>query len=269
VAALSRLWVSLVMLVLWAYAAMVGLAPPVTRATMMISIGLIGPLLFRRAVSMNTVALAAFVMLAFNPALVADPGFQLSFVAVAAIVALALPLTEKLRSIGEWRPSSRTPHPPTCHRVMRLLAEAMFWDERGFRDEMRKAPVNFRLEKARAARVLGRLRVQSVLRNCALLIVTSVAIQLSTLPLIVFYFNRVAPVGVLLNLVAGVLTAVLMAAGTLAITVGALSHWLRSLLGSVAAGAHFALANAVVPFTCRLRLVASFAGSHSKRTGAG
>ena len=44
------------------------------------------------------------------------------------------------------------------------------------------------------------------------------------------------------------LTAVLMAAGTLAITVGALSHWLRSLLGSVAAAAHFALANAIVPF---------------------
>jgi competence protein ComEC len=245
----GRLRVSLVAVVLWAYAVMVGLAPPVTRATMMITIGLIGPLLFRRAISINTVALAAFVMLALKPRLVADPGFQLSFVAVAGIVTLALPLTEKLSGIGEWRPSSRTPHPPTCSRVMRILAEALFWDDQSFREEMRKAPVNFRLEKARAARLLGRLRLQAILRSCVLLIVTSTAIQLSTLPLTVFYFNRVTPVGVLLNLVAGVLTAVLMGAGTLAITVGALSHWLRSVFGSVAAGAHFALANAIVPFS--------------------
>ena len=245
----GRLWVSLVMLVLWAYAVMVGLAPPVTRATTMISIGLTGPLLFRRAASINTVALAAFVMLALNPALVADPGFQLSFVAVAGIVTLALPVTDKLRSIGEWRPSSRTPHPPTCSRAMRLLAEMLFWDERGFKEEMRQAPVNFRLEKAWAARVLGRLRMQAIVRSSLFLMVTSMAIQLSTLPLTVFYFNRVAPVGVLLNLAAGVLTAVLMASGTLAITVGALSHWLGSMLGSVAAGAHFALANAIVPFS--------------------
>src|SRR6185295_3702747 len=141
----------------WSYAVMVGLAPPVTRATLMISIGLVGPMLFRRAASINTVALAAFAMLALNPALIADAGFQLSFVAVAGIVALALPATDKLRRIGEWRPSMRTPHPPFCSRATRMLAETLFWDERGFQEEMRKAPVSYRLKKARAARVLGRL----------------------------------------------------------------------------------------------------------------
>jgi competence protein ComEC len=74
-------------LVLWAYTVMVGLAPPVTRATLMVSIGLFAPLLFRRAASINTVSMAAFLMLAVKPALVADAGFQLSFLAVAAIVA--------------------------------------------------------------------------------------------------------------------------------------------------------------------------------------
>src|SRR6185295_1558568 len=86
-------------LVLWAYAVMVGLAPPVVRAATMLTIGIIGPLIFRRPASINTVSLAAFIMLALKPALVADPGFQLSFVAVAAIVALALPLINTLRSI--------------------------------------------------------------------------------------------------------------------------------------------------------------------------
>src|SRR6185503_13373724 len=125
--------------ILWAYAIMVGLAPPVTRATAMITIGLMGPLLFRRAASINTVALAAFIMLALKPALVADPGFQLSFIAVAAIAALALPLAEKLRRVGQWRPTSHMPHPPTCHRVVRYFAESLFWDDRAFDEEMRRS----------------------------------------------------------------------------------------------------------------------------------
>jgi competence protein ComEC len=110
-----KLWRVIVCLfVLWAYAIMVGLAPPVTRATTMITAGLIAPILFRRSASINSVALAAFLMVAVKPSLVADPGFQLSFVAVAGIVALAVPLADKLRQIGQWRPSPHTPHPPSC-----------------------------------------------------------------------------------------------------------------------------------------------------------
>src|SRR5262249_1556457 len=185
--------VILSLLVLWAYAIMVGLAPPVTRATTMISLGLFGPLLFRRSASINTVALAAFAILALKPALVADPGFQLSFVAVAGIVALALPLAETLREIGEWRPTAHTPHPPSCPLLLRKFAEALFWNERAFIDEMRRSPIRYGLKKAGAASTLGRFRVQRVLRGAVLLMITSAAIQLATLPLMALYFNRVAP----------------------------------------------------------------------------
>ena len=86
-----RAWRVLVcLLVLWGYAVMVGLAPPVTRATTMITVGLAGPQLFRRAASINVAAMAAFVMLALKPALAADPGFQLSFTAVAGIACLGM-----------------------------------------------------------------------------------------------------------------------------------------------------------------------------------
>ncbi|HKV39658.1 MAG TPA: ComEC/Rec2 family competence protein, partial [Blastocatellia bacterium] len=77
--------------VLWAYAVMAGMAPPVARTTVMISVGIVGPLLFRRAISLNTVALAAFLMLAVQPELAGDAGFQMSFAAVVGIVALAMP----------------------------------------------------------------------------------------------------------------------------------------------------------------------------------
>ena len=236
------------LLTLWAYAIMVGLAPPVTRATTMITVGLIGPLMFRRSASINTVALAAFVMLALKPALVADPGFQLSFVAVAGIVALALPLADKLRGIGQWRPTSHTPHPPSCSRAVRYFAETLFWDERAFNNEMRRAPIRYRLKKAGAARVLGQLRIQSILRGAVLLMITSGAIQLATLPLMALYFNRVAPVGVLLNVLAGLLTGVLMLTAIGAIAVGGLSAWLAAKLGLVVKAAHYVLVNAIVPF---------------------
>jgi ComEC/Rec2-related protein len=244
--------ISLVVLsivVLWGYAVMVGLAAPVTRGAAMISVGLIGPMLFRRAASINTVMLAAFAMLALKPALVADPGFQLSFAAVAGIVTIALPIADKLRGIGEWRPTGRVPHPPLCPAVVRWIAETVFWNERRFEAEMRSAPVRYRMSKARAARNAGRLRLQPLLRGTALLVITSAAIQLTMLPLMAMYFNRTAPVGVLLNIIAGVLTGTLMLTGLATIAVGAISTWLGAKLGLIVTAAHYLLVNSVVPFT--------------------
>lgn len=240
--------VILCVLVLWAYAVMVGLAPPVTRATLMITVGLVGPLLFRRSASINTVALSAFIMLALKPALVADPGFQLSFAAVAGIVALALPSLRKLQEIGQWRPNSRTPHPPACSRPVRYFAETLFWNQRAFDAEMKQAPIRYRLKKAGAARLLGRLRVQPAIRGAILLMITSAAIQFSTLPLMAVYFNRVSPVGVLLNVVAGLLTGVLMLSAVGAIAIGAVSIGIADGLVHVVNGAHAVLVNAIVPF---------------------
>ncbi|HJQ27347.1 MAG TPA: ComEC/Rec2 family competence protein [Blastocatellia bacterium] len=234
--------------VLWAYAVMVGLAPPVVRAATMLTVGVIAPLLFRRAASLNTVSLAAFVMLALQPALVADPAFQLSFAAVAAIVALALPLIDRLRQIGEWRPTARAPHPPTCPVVVRAIAEMLFWDEREFRREIKRSPIRYRLEKSAAARRLNLLRLQPLLRAIVLLVITSAAIQLATLPLMAFYFNRVSPVGILLNVTAGLLTAVLMLGGLVVLMIAPLSAPLAAIIAGVVHAAHALLVRAVVPF---------------------
>ena len=240
--------VVLCVVTLWSYAVMVGMAPPVTRATAMITVGLIGPVLFRRSSSINAVALAAFGMLALKPSLVTDPGFQLSFVAVAGIVGLALPLCDKLRRVGEWRPTSHTPHPPSCSNAVRYVAEMLFWDERNFQVEMRHSPIRYRLEKATAARVLGRWRIQPLVRDSVLIMITSTAIQLSTLPLMAFYFNRVSPVGVLLNVIAGLLTGVLMLTALAAIAMAGVSTWFVSHLGVVVNAAHFLLVRAIEPF---------------------
>ena len=71
---------------LWGFAFVVGLEPSVVRAVVMCMLMELGRLSGSRALSMNTLAIAAFLMLLYHPFYLFDVGFQLSFVAVASIL---------------------------------------------------------------------------------------------------------------------------------------------------------------------------------------
>ncbi|HEX6209513.1 MAG TPA: ComEC/Rec2 family competence protein [Methylomirabilota bacterium] len=79
------------LLVVLGFAAVVGSQPSVLRATVMAVLVLLGLLLEREAAVLNSLALAAVVILALRPADLHDPGFQLSFAATAGIVLIPLP----------------------------------------------------------------------------------------------------------------------------------------------------------------------------------
>jgi competence protein ComEC len=70
-----------------AYLAMSGLGWPAQRSFLMTAIIYIAILFDRRALSLRNVAIAAFVILMIAPEAVANPGFQMSFAAVTALVA--------------------------------------------------------------------------------------------------------------------------------------------------------------------------------------
>ncbi|MCH5247332.1 MAG: ComEC/Rec2 family competence protein [Muribaculaceae bacterium] len=76
----------LVLLVLWGYAIMTGLTPSVVRAVIMISVLFVGKILSRPTSSLNSLCLAALLILCFDPASLFSQSFQLSFCAVAAIL---------------------------------------------------------------------------------------------------------------------------------------------------------------------------------------
>ena len=81
------LWSALVGLaVIWSYAFLTGLSASVLRATVMFTVIIIGRALGRQDSIFNTLGVAAFLLLIWNPFLVADVGFQLSFLAVLSIV---------------------------------------------------------------------------------------------------------------------------------------------------------------------------------------
>lgn len=84
----GKYYFTLIILVcLWFYAMMTGFSPSVLRATTMFSFILIGEKLINRRVSIyNTLAVSAIVLLLFNPFLVFEVGFQLSYLAVIGIV---------------------------------------------------------------------------------------------------------------------------------------------------------------------------------------
>lgn len=74
---------------LWLFAIMTGLSPSVVRAVIMATLFLTGNMLQRRQSAINSLCFAALAILSVSPASLYSIGFQLSFIAVAAIVLLA------------------------------------------------------------------------------------------------------------------------------------------------------------------------------------
>ena len=77
-----------VMLIMWGYAVIIGLPLSITRSLIMFTLLALCRALRRDSSSVNTLALAALVMLICNPGAVYDMGFQLSFLAVLFILIL-------------------------------------------------------------------------------------------------------------------------------------------------------------------------------------
>ena len=88
----------LLVAILWGFAVVAGLSASVTRAVMMFSIVAIGMNLNRPSNIFNTLAISVFFLLLFKPLFLFDVGFQMSYLAVIAIVSLQ-PLLVKL-----WQP---------------------------------------------------------------------------------------------------------------------------------------------------------------------
>src|SRR5262249_10904647 len=111
-----------VMALMWAYALMVGAQPSITRAVVTLNVALVGRLIFRASIGANTLVASAIVLLAWQPRDVFNPAFQLSFLTVLMIVAVASPVYLRLKEAGQWQPSMSTPYPPRVPKPVKGLA---------------------------------------------------------------------------------------------------------------------------------------------------
>nr|WP_121272247.1 ComEC/Rec2 family competence protein [Pedobacter schmidteae] len=73
---------------IWAYTLLTGFSPSVLRAAIMISVLVVAKSFARNTNNYNIIAFAAFCLLLYNPFLVWDIGFQLSFMAVLGLIYL-------------------------------------------------------------------------------------------------------------------------------------------------------------------------------------
>ena len=96
---------AVVLSAIWMYVVLVGLPVSVIRAATMLTVYSVCVVLGRQRASVNTLAFAALVMLVVNPLNLWDVGFQMSFMAVLAILVYYRPIYHALtlqNTVARW-----------------------------------------------------------------------------------------------------------------------------------------------------------------------
>ncbi len=236
----NRFWqFAIVCGTLWLYALAVGAEVPVVRAAIMFMVLLLGRALYREGSLLNTLGLCCLILLAWRPADLFSPSFQLTVVSVAAIVGMAFPLIEKLRAIGSWMPDASSPFPPNVPKWLRRFCETIYWRPHVWEIEKGRQIWRARIFKSPIASVSDGLRgvIASVFEG----LLVSVIVQFWMLPMSVYYFHRVSPISILLNLWVGVVLAAESFTAVLAVMFAQLSDRLALPLVMITNGLNWLL----------------------------
>ncbi len=184
-----------------AYALFTGFGQPVQRAFWMVTLYLMGRILWRERRPLNAIGFAGLVMLAAHPAALFDAGFQMTLLSVFAVAGIAVPFAEKtfgpyLHAAGNL---SLLPLDPTLapraaqFRVsLRMIADALQpWTGRWL--AQRVLPYTVRLG----------LRIVELLA-------TSLAIELLMALPMALYFHRITAVALPVNILIVPLLCILL-----------------------------------------------------------
>ncbi|HKV47670.1 MAG TPA: DNA internalization-related competence protein ComEC/Rec2 [Candidatus Acidoferrales bacterium] len=240
-----------ILITLGALAAYVGVVEdraPILRAALMAAIYLLARPLFRRIDLLNVVALAALCLLVWNPAFLADSGFQLSFLAAGVIAAVAVP----------WMERTTAPYMHGLAHLGDVTRDVVHAPKIAqFRIEARAAT---RWLSARFPRAIGSRSTAVVaiptrlgLRICELFCL-SVAIQLGMLPLLAQDFHRVSISGPISNIPAVLLTGIIVPFGFVCLGASFLWSGAAVLLARVLARLTLMLVHSIQWFSALPRL---------------
>ncbi len=195
------------------YALVTGWQAPAVRAAAGFALFTLARFVFRRPRLMNVLAAVAIGFIIFDPAQMFDASFQLSFLSVAAIGTLALPLLERtsapvVRALRGLEDTDRDVHldPRVAHiRVeLRLLAETI--------------SLRTRLAGRASLALLG-ITLRGIVVVYELAVISAVVQFGLVLPMAV-YFHRVSATGVTANLLIVPMMAAVVPVGFVAIFTG-------------------------------------------------
>ncbi len=220
-------------LALAAYVGMVQDRPPILRAALMVALYLCARPFFRRVELLNTIALAALVILFWKPSLLMDSSFELSFLAAGVIAALALP----------WMDRTSAPYRAGLAHLGDVTRDIVHSPK----------VIQFRIEVRAAANWLAARMPKRFASRASALIATpvgiglrlweivllSVVIQWGMMPILAQDFHRVSLAGPLSNIPAVILTGLIVPLGFLTLLAtfvwARLSLLLARILGFLAA----------------------------------
>jgi competence protein ComEC len=235
--------------IVWSYSIAVGAEASVVRAALMFTFAGLASIVFRQSNSLNALGAAALVLLVRSPKEIFDPGFQLTFLSVLAIVVIAWPLLLKLAAIGSWYPSRATPYPPICSRELKTFCELLFWSEQKWQQQLTRSTHDYSLFKARPAAWLERYQVQRCLRYLFGAVLVSASVQLVLLPLMIVYFHRLSLASLLLNIFVSVLLAVLVVVALLALLIAQVNPAVSAPLFKLTDAINWLMVHSVDPFS--------------------
>lgn len=185
-----------------AYALFTGFAVPVQRSLWMVSLYLLGRLVYRQRSAMNTLGFAALCLLAASPRSLFDSSFQMTLLAIAAIAGVAAPLLE--RTIHPYLAAMRDlrnialdprlePRVAQWRLLLRLIAESIEGPAE-LNESAPPSPI-----RTRIAWTIVPALIRFSLR-VAELVVVSVIVELAmTLPMAI-YFHRITVFALPVNL---------------------------------------------------------------------
>ncbi|HEV2297113.1 MAG TPA: ComEC/Rec2 family competence protein [Candidatus Acidoferrales bacterium] len=207
------------LVVLAVYVGIVQDRPPILRAALMASIFLLARLLFRRVALVNTVAVAALVLLVAKPEELFDPSLQMSFLAAGVIAGLALPWID--RTSSKYRSALEHLGDVTRDRLHPPQAAQFRLDLRAAANALAaRLPRCFAEHSASLFVIPSRagLRLWD-------LFVLSFCIQLGIVPLLALYFHRASLSGPVSNIPAVLFTTLIVPLGFLALAASFL--WIK------------------------------------------
>ncbi|WP_037249094.1 ComEC/Rec2 family competence protein [Rhodopirellula baltica] len=183
--------VTLIVIVMLFYVAITGARPPVTRAAILMSTVILARLLARPHHPLNSLSLAAIILMVWMPAEIFGIGVQLSFLAVATLLMCGRPFSSALTPAAET-----------------IRVEERF-------DEL-----------ARQSQTAWRRLLSFCLSWSGRVLWYSGAVTLMALPLVWSQFHVVSPISVIVNVMLSPLMALALSAGVMTILAG---WWLPSL----------------------------------------
>ena len=200
----------LTILTSFAYALFTGFATPVQRSLWMVTLYLLGRLLYRERSPLNTIGFAALCLLAISPRSLFDSSFQMTLLAVVAIAGVAAPLLQA------------TIHPyltATCDLRLVVIDNKLSPPLAQFRVTLRMLAAGLqRSSNPRLAWHVFPWAARFGLRLGELLVVSCVVELAMTLPMAI-YFHRITLFALPVNLFILPLLLVLMPAALITLLV--------------------------------------------------